>query len=81
MTYTHRCLFSIELLNYPDVCDSEHPMENIGIKKMNKLRIASDLYDLAFEVKFQQLKRRNPNLNHEEIRLLAIKKIHEACEG
>ena len=56
-------------------------MENIGIKKMNKLRIASDLYDLAFEVKFQQLKRRNPNLNHEEIRLLAIKKIHEACEG
>ena len=56
-------------------------MENIGIKKMNKLRIASDLYDLAFQVKFQQLKRRNPNLNHEEIRLLVIKKIHEACEG
>ncbi len=58
----------------------EKVIENLSKEKIyKKLKMAQDLYVLAYEVKKQQLKKKYPNLSEQEINHKVYALIERGC--
>lgn len=69
--------------------DSFHAMDNSltvtpppalsALEVQKKIKMASDLFDFAFKVKFHQLKKKFPNATDEEIKKQTLELIERGC--